>query len=45
MIIQTGFQFIPQISAILAMRLYRKEFQRPYGMRLYPFTAIVVLIG
>ncbi len=45
MIIQIGFQFIPQIFAILAIRPYRKEIQRPYGMWLYPFPSFVALIG
>src|ERR1700730_9353965 len=45
MIIQIVFQFIPQIFAIFAMRLYRKEIPRPYGMWLYPFPAIIALIG
>jgi amino acid transporter len=45
MIIQIVFQFIPQIFAIFAIRLYRKEVHRPYGMWLYPAPAIIALIG
>jgi amino acid transporter len=45
MIIQIVFQFIPQILAIFAIRRYRKEIQRPYGMWLYPIPALVALAG
>jgi len=45
MIIQIVFQFIPQIFAVFAIRLYRKQIHRPYGMWLYPLPAIVALIG
>jgi len=45
MIIQIVFQFIPQVFAIFAMRLYRKEIQRPFEMWLYPVPAIVALVG
>jgi amino acid transporter len=45
MIIQIVFQFIPQIFAIFAIRLYRKEVHRPYGMWLYPAPAVIALIG
>ena len=45
MIVQIVFQFIPQIFAIFAIRLYRKEIQRPYRMWLYPIPAIIALIG
>jgi amino acid transporter len=45
MIIQIVFQFIPQVMAIFAIRLYRKEIVRPYGMWLYPLPGIVALIG
>lgn len=45
MIIQIVFQFIPQIFAVFAIRLYRKKIDRPYRMWLYPFPAIVALIG
>jgi amino acid transporter len=45
MIIQIVFQFIPQIFAIYAIRKYRKEIQRPYGMWLYPAPAIIALVG
>jgi amino acid transporter len=45
MIIQIVFQFIPQIFAIYAIRKYRKEIHRPYGMWLYPLPAIIALIG
>jgi amino acid transporter len=45
MIIQIVFQFIPQIFAIFAIRLYRKEIHRPYGMWLYPLPAMVALVG
>jgi amino acid transporter len=45
MIIQIVFQFIPQIFAIFAIRLYRKEIHRPYGMWLYPLPAIIALVG
>ena len=45
MIIQIVFQFIPQIIALFAIRKYRKEIKRPYGMWFYPVPAIVALIG
>ncbi len=45
MIIQIIFQFIPQIFAIFAVRMYRKEIERPYGMWLYPFPALIALVG
>lgn len=45
MIIQIAFQFIPQIAALFAIRRYRREIQRPYGMWLYPAPAIVALVG
>jgi 4-amino-4-deoxy-L-arabinose transferase-like glycosyltransferase len=45
MIIQIVFQFIPQIFALFAIRTYRKEIHRPYGMWLYPLPAIVALAG
>ena len=45
MIIQIVFQFIPQIFALFAIRWYRKEIHRPYGMWLYPIPAIVALVG
>jgi amino acid transporter len=45
MIIQIVFQFIPQVFAIFAMRLYRKEIQRPFEMWLYPVPAIIALVG
>ena len=45
MIIQIIFQFIPQVIAIFAVRLYRQEIHRPYGMWLYPVPAIVALVG
>jgi amino acid transporter len=45
MIIQIVFQFIPQIVALFAIRKYRKEIQRPYGMWLYPLPAIIALAG
>jgi hypothetical protein len=45
MIIQIVFQFIPQIFAVFAIRMYRKEIHRPYGMWLYPIPALVALTG
>jgi amino acid transporter len=45
MIIQIVFQFIPQVFAVFAIRLYRKEIHRPYGMWLYPIPAIVAFTG
>jgi amino acid transporter len=45
MIIQIAFQFIPQIIALFAIRKYRKEIKRPYGMWFYPVPAIVALLG
>lgn len=45
MIIQIVFQFIPQILAVFAIRMYRKEIHRPYGMWLYPVPALVALVG
>ena len=45
MVTQIIFQFIPQIFALFAMRLYRKDIARPYGMWLYPIPAIIALVG
>jgi threonine/homoserine efflux transporter RhtA len=45
MIIQIVFQFIPQIFAVFAIRMYRKEIHRPFGMSLYPVPALVALAG
>jgi amino acid transporter len=45
MIIQIVFQFIPQICAVFAIRMYRKEIHRPYGMWLYPIPALIALVG
>lgn len=45
MIIQIVFQFIPQVLAVFAIRRYRKNIQRPYGMWLYPLPALVALVG
>lgn len=45
MIIQIVFQFIPQIFAVFAIRMYRREIHRPYGMWLYPVPALVALAG
>jgi amino acid transporter len=45
MITQIVFQFIPQVFAVFAIRMYRKEIQRPYGMWLYPVPALVALVG
>lgn len=45
MIIQIVFQFIPQILAVFAIHMYRKEIHRPYGMWLYPIPALVALVG
>jgi amino acid transporter len=45
MIIQIAFQFIPQVFALFAIRLYRKEIARPYSMWLYPVPALVALFG
>ncbi|MFZ0037528.1 MAG: amino acid permease [Candidatus Acidiferrales bacterium] len=45
MIIQIVFQFIPQIAALFAIRIYRKEIHRPYGMWLYPIPAFIALGG
>jgi amino acid transporter len=45
MIIQIVFQFIPQVFAIFAIHLYRKEIVLPFRMWLYPLPAIIALIG
>jgi hypothetical protein len=45
MIIQIVFQFIPQIFAVFAVRLYRTGITLPYKMWLYPLPAIIALIG
>ena len=45
MIIQVVFQFIPQIVALFAIRLYRKDIPRPFRMWLYPVPAVIALIG
>jgi amino acid transporter len=45
MIIQIVFQFVPQVIAIFAIRIYRKEIVRPYGMWLYPIPGMIALVG
>jgi amino acid transporter len=45
MIIQIVFQFVPQIIALFAIHIYRKEIALPYRMWLYPLPAIVALVG
>ncbi len=45
MITQIVFQFIPQIFAVFAIRVYRKEIHRPFRMWLYPIPALVALVG
>jgi amino acid transporter len=45
MITQIVFQFVPQIFAVFAIRMYRKEIARPFGMWLYPLPALVALAG
>jgi uncharacterized membrane protein YfcA len=45
MIIQIVFQFIPQIFAVFAIRMYRKQIHRPYSMWLYPVPALIALLG
>lgn len=45
MIIQIVFQFIPQIFAVFAIRMFRNEIHRPFGMWLYPIPALIALSG
>jgi amino acid transporter len=45
MIIQIVFQFIPQVFAIFAIRLYRRGIPLPYKMWFYPFPALIALVG
>jgi hypothetical protein len=45
MIIQIVFQLVPQVIAIFAMRMFRKEIHRPYRMWLHPVPAVVALRG
>lgn len=45
MIIQIIFQFIPQVIAVFAMRMLRKEIELPFRMWLYPIPALVALVG
>ena len=45
MIIQIVFQFIPQIVAVFAIRMYRREIHRPFAMWLYPVPALIALVG
>jgi amino acid transporter len=45
MVIQIVFQFIPQIIAVFAVRLYRKDIGLPFKMWLYPVPAIIALLG
>lgn len=45
MITQIIFQFIPQIFALFAIRWYRKDILRPYTMWLFPFPALIALVG
>jgi hypothetical protein len=45
MIIQIVFQFIPQIIALFAIHLYRKNIVLPFRMWLYPLPALIALVG
>jgi len=45
MIIQIVFQFVPQIFAVAAIRMFRKKIHRPYSMWLYPIPALIALLG
>lgn len=45
MIIQIVFQFVPQVFAIFAIRLYRRGIPLPYKMWFYPFPALIALVG
>jgi basic amino acid/polyamine antiporter, APA family len=45
MIIQIIFQFIPQVIAVFAMRMFRKEIKLPFHMWLYPLPALIALVG
>jgi len=45
MIIQIVFQFIPQIFAVFAIRMFREKIHRPYSMWLYPIPALIALLG
>jgi amino acid transporter len=45
MIIQIISQFIPQVIAVFAMRLFRNEIKLPFRMWLYPLPALVALVG
>ena len=45
MIIQIIFQFIPQVFAVFAIRMFRKEVKVPFRMWLYPLPALIALVG
>jgi len=45
MIIQVMFQFILQVLAVFAIRLFRREIEIPFRMWLYPWPALVALAG
>jgi amino acid transporter len=45
MIIQIIFQFIPQVIAVFAVRMFRREIELPFRMWLYPLPALVALLG
>jgi amino acid transporter len=45
MIIQIIFQFIPQVFALFAIRMYRKQIHLPYRMWLFPVPAIIAMVG
>jgi hypothetical protein len=45
MIIQIIFQFIPQVFAVFAIRMFRKEIEVPFRMWLYPLPALIALVG
>jgi len=45
MIIQIIFQFVPQVFAIFAIRMFRKEIEVPFRMWLYPLPALIAFVG
>ncbi len=45
MIIQIIFQFVPQVIAVFALHIFRKEIALPFRMWLYPIPALIAMLG
>ena len=45
MIIQIIFQFVPQVIAVFALHIFRKDIELPFRMWLYPLPAVLAMLG